>query len=106
MSREKERDSQELMRILIQPPKFEAGQIVSTPKALECVDRKEIQQALKRHLKGDWGDLHEDDKEANDLALESGDRLLSAYESKSGETFWIITEADRSVTTVLMPDDY
>ena len=53
-----------------------------------------------------WGDLDPEDRQANDLSLKDGSRLLSAYHSKDGTKFWIITEADRSVTTVLLPGDY
>ena len=65
-----------------------------------------IQTALKRHLRGDWGDLDKDDKTENELSLEKGFRLLSAYKGANGTKFWIITEADRSYTTVLLPSDY
>ena len=57
-------------------------------------------------MTGDWGELDEEDKTANDEALKTGERLLSAYKSATGTKFWIITEADRSVTTILMPEDY
>jgi len=63
-------------------------------------------EALQRHVAGDWGELDEEDKKANDGALQTGERLLSAYQSATGTKFWIITEADRSVTTVLLPEDY
>lgn len=60
---------------------------------------------FKRHVRGDWGDLDEQDKQANDKALQDGSRILSAY--GKGETkLWIITEADRSATTILRPDEY
>ena len=62
--------------------------------------------ALSRHVKGDWGELDEDDRQGNERSLREGYRLLSSYTSKSGTKFWIITEADRSVTTVLLPEDY
>ncbi len=61
---------------------------------------------LQRHLDGDWGDISEEDREANNLALQNGGRLLSAYRMGSGVKLWVITEADRSVTTVLLPDEY
>lgn len=66
---------------------------------------KFVANSLKRHQRHDWGDICEEDKQANDEALKAGDRLFSAY--KNGEDkIWIITEADRSVTTVLFPDEY
>ena len=74
--------------------------------ALANVSSQEIQRALQRHVIGDWGELDAEDKKTNDLALEFGERLLSAYKSASGTKFWIITESDRSVTTILLPEDY
>jgi hypothetical protein len=61
---------------------------------------------LQRHLDGEWGDISEEDREANNSALENGGRLLSAYRIGNGVKLWVITEADRSVTTVLLPDEY
>lgn len=82
------------------------GRTVATPAVLGTVSQPDIVAALRRHAAGDWGDVDPDDRAANDLALTSGGRLLSVYESVNGITFWVITEADRSVTTVLLPDDY
>jgi len=82
------------------------GMLVATPNALAHVNSGEIQKALQRHVIGDWGELDAEDKKANDEALQSGERLLSAYKTATGTKFWIITEADRSVTTVLLPEDY
>ncbi len=70
-----------------------------------------MQESLSRHLKGDWGEVDEEDKQTNDEALKQGDRLLSAYNDTrfpghGVSTIWIITEADRSVTTILFPDEY
>jgi len=61
---------------------------------------------MSRHHRGDWGDLDEEDKAANDQALIDGGRLFSAYHSATGIKVWIITEADRSATTVLLPSEY
>ncbi|WP_417850272.1 hypothetical protein [Thalassoglobus sp.] len=61
---------------------------------------------MQRHLSGDWGDCEPEDAIANDRAVSEGTRLFSVYHSSSGTKFWIITEADRSATTVLLPDDY
>lgn len=82
------------------------GNVVITPNALGLLTPADIQLGLQRHQSGDWGDLGEDDRKENDNALDNGTRLLSSYRSGSGVTFWIITEADRSVTTLLLPDDY
>jgi len=87
--------------------KFKLGQVVATPGALEELSREEISSALRRHASGDWGDLCKEDKKENELALKEGFRILSAYKSSgNGKKFWIITEADRSVTTVLLPEEY
>ena len=91
--------------ILASQLKFPLGQIVITPNALGKLASDEILNALDRHAQGDWGDLDKDDKLENDIALENGFRILSAYQS-NGIKFWIITEADRSSTCVLLPEDY
>lgn len=82
------------------------GQLTATPGVLRKVTSAEIQEALSRHRNGDWGDLSDADKELNDESLRNGSRLLSSYRAADGTAFWIITEADRSVTTVLLPDEY
>ena len=86
--------------------KFPLGQLVATPNALVHLTEGDILSALLRHQSGDWGDVCSDDRKENDLSLEKGFRLLSVYRASSGVKFWIITEAGREVTTVLMPDDY
>ncbi len=86
--------------------KFPCGRLLATPGVLAAVSRIEINRAIGRHLRGDWGILCESDKRLNDHAVKSGDRLLSAYEDRNGRKFWIITEADRSATTVLLPEEY
>ena len=85
---------------------FPLGRLVATPNALEHIPNPEILAALQRHLTGDWGDVDEHDREENELSLKEGFRLLSVYRSATGVKFWIITEADRSRTTVLLPEDY
>ena len=87
---------------------FPLGQIVATPGALEALERsgQSATEFLDRHSKGDWGAVDEHDRQANDEALISGERLLSAYQTKLGDRIWIITEWDRSVTTLLLPDEY
>jgi len=86
--------------------KFPLGRLVATPHALETLNADDVRTAIGRHAAGDWGDLCEEDLEANRFALDEGLRVLSAYEDRAGVKFWIITEADRSATTVLLPDDY
>lgn len=85
---------------------FPLGRLVSTPAALAAIPPDEIQAALSRHVQGDWGECCPEDWEENDLSLKQGFRLFSVYRSSAGTKFWIITEADRSATTVLLPADY
>ena len=86
--------------------RFDSGQVVATREAEARIPSLVMTLALSRHLNGDWGDVDEADKAANNRALRYGDRLLSVYHTPDGTRFWIITEADRSCTTVLLPDDY
>ncbi len=87
---------------------FEPGVIVATPGALELLARygKTPAEYLARHLAGDWGDLGPEDRRANDRALRDGTRLFSAYAISPLNALWIITEADRSATTLLLPEEY
>ena len=85
---------------------FYPGRLVATPGILEIVPYEELLNAYSRHLRCDWGELSDQDKQMNDLAVRSGERLLSAYQSSKGVKFWIITEADRSCTTFLLPEEY
>jgi hypothetical protein len=87
-------------------PKFLLGQVVATPNALNQIPNGEILTALNRHVRGDWGTLDKEDSDANEHALQKGGRLFSAYHSTQNVKFWIITEWNRSVTTVLLPMDY
>lgn len=86
--------------------KFQLGTFVITARAKEAVPMEEWLVSLRRHASGDWGDLCPEDKAINERALLQGQRLLSVYKTKLGVRYYIITEADRSVTTVLLPDDY
>ena len=90
----------------VQCASFPLGNVVITPNALDQLSPADIQRGLQRHQAGDWGELDYEDRQENDTALRTGLRLLSAYRADKGVTFWIITEADRSATTLLMPDDY
>ena len=96
------------MKVTIVDGKFEFGELVTTRGAAEKVPTKEMSDALYRHAAGDWGDLCEEDKKINEDGLdkENPGRLMSVYKTKKGTKFWIITEWDRSVTTVLLPDEY
>lgn len=87
------------------PAKFPLGQIVITTNAHENLSPEDIAEGLGRHSCGDWGNVCSEDAARNDQALIDDGRLLSAYGEGRGR-FWIITEWDRSVTTILMPEDY
>jgi hypothetical protein len=91
--------------IAIARPKFPLGQVVITTNAQAILDPADMQQGLSRHALGDWGEIPPEDIELNAFGLKHGERLFSAY-GVGGNRFWIITERDRSVTTVLMPGDY
>jgi len=87
---------------------FELGRIVATPGALQALEAAEQQPAefLDRHVNGDWGDLDDEDKQENEFSVRNGFRILSAYTTSAGDKIWIITEADRSATTLLLPEEY
>ena len=85
---------------------FSLGHTVMTATARECLDATDVLIALQRHARGDWGDIPAEDRAENELSITEGFRLLSPYKDRKGQTFWIITEADRSATTVLLPEDY
>jgi hypothetical protein len=90
-------------------PLFPLGHMVSTPGALEALTQEGSNglELLSRHVSGDWGDLCDDDKHENELSVKEGFRILSAYRlPRTGVKLWIITEADRSVTTFLLPEEY
>ena len=87
---------------------FALGRVVATPAALESISEsgEDGKTFLDCHARGDWGEVSADDWKINDEALIAGDRLLSAYTLKTGKRLWIITEADRSVSTLLLADEY
>jgi hypothetical protein len=90
-------------------PLFSLGQIVATPGALAALAKagQTPLEFLARHVRGDWGELTEEDRKENQLSLERGFRLLSSYRTDAGDTkLWVITESDRNVTTVLLPEEY
>ena len=86
---------------------FSLGRTVATPGVLAALEELGVAPAtlFARHHRGDWGDLSAEDAEANDRALEDGTRVFSAY-CVGAIKVWVITEADRSATTVLLPEDY
>ena len=86
--------------------RFPLGQTVITQGALAALTTQDVVTAIRRHSKGDWGDACPEDAQLNDAALKDGTRLFSVYTSSDGIRFWVITEADRSVTTFLLPEEY
>lgn len=87
---------------------FDLGHIVATPGALRALQRAEQLPAefLDRHTTGDWGELVDGDKQENEFSVRNGFEILSAYTTSAGDKIWIITEADRSATTLLLPEEY
>ena len=86
--------------------KFELGQVLITPGAHDDLELKDVMSSLVRHAGGDFGDVCEEDRELNEEAVEIGERILSSYHDRNGVKFWIITEWDRSATTILLPSEY
>ena len=92
---------------------FHLGRTIATPAALKAIQQagQSPAQFLDRHVRGDWGDLCNEDKQANEDALQDGARILSAYHTSTGQKIWIITEAcddhgRRAATTILLPEEY
>ena len=86
--------------------RFELGRVLITRSAEEALAPDDVWLALSRHARGDWGDLDAHDRRQNEQALRHGGRLFSAYRLGDGTRVWVITEGDRSATTVLLPEDY
>jgi hypothetical protein len=97
-----------MVAIVNHQPLFPLGHIVATPGAIEALNeaRQSPVEFLARHAQGDWGEVCADDKALNDEAVKDGSRILSAYRTKLGTKLWVITEADRSSTCLLQPDEY
>ena len=96
------------MQQLTKQPLFSLGKIVATPGALTALEKagQTPQEFIARHVCGDWGELSNEDRKENQFSLQRGFRLLSSYRTDANQKIWVITEADRSVTTVLLPEDY
>ena len=86
--------------------RFDVGRLCITRGANREIDRSEVDLALSRHKCGDWGLVSDEDRLENEFSLVHQFRLLSVYEDSKGKRFWILTEADRSATTVLLPEEY
>ena len=89
-------------------PRFTLGRIFATPAAVDVLNRAQVSPVdlLTRHLRGDFGDLAESDREQNERAVATGQRILSSYVLPNRQTVWLLTEPDRSATTFLLPGDY
>jgi hypothetical protein len=87
-------------------PKFPPGEVVISANASRQLTTEDVQTALQRHLRADWGDLAARDPVENERGLLQGCRLLSAYRSAQGARFWVITEPDHSQTRILLPEDF
>jgi hypothetical protein len=89
-------------------PLFSLGMVVGTQGAVQALEEagQGPQEFLDRHVRGDWGEVPEADQHENDFSLLHGFRILSAYTTNAGERIWVLTEADRSATTLLLPDEY
>jgi hypothetical protein len=94
------------MNLAVVESLFALGQLVITANAQASLHPDDILPALRRHAAGDWGDLCPEDKALNQEALATGQRLFSKYADRNGVAMYVITEHDRSVTTVLLPEDY
>lgn len=92
----------------VDPPRFSLGRVLATPGALALLDRTgmNVLMLLARHQSGDWGDVPREDAAENQFAVANGLRILSSYRTSPTERLWIITEADRSATTLLLPEEY
>jgi hypothetical protein len=91
---------------LVPIAKFRLGRIMTTPDALNSLTPSDILRGIQRHQAGDWGDVDGHDRQANECALIDGGRLWSVYHTPGGIKFWLITEADRSASTILLPENY
>jgi hypothetical protein len=89
-------------------PLFPLGQVVATPGAIAALKAAgELPfHHIARHVRGDWGEIPDEDREENELSLREGFRILSAYRTRLGTRLWVITEADRSSTCLLLPEEY
>jgi hypothetical protein len=89
-------------------PLFSLGRIVGTPGSLCALEKnnQSIAELLNRHSQGDWGELCDEDKAENEFSIKNGLRIMSAYSLEDKTKIWIITEADRSATTILLPEEY
>ena len=95
-----------MLPIVISESKFPLGHLVITQNALDVLDETSVAECVARHASGDWGELCDADRRENERALLCGLRLFSVYRDATGRKFYVISEHNRSVTTVLLPEDY
>ena len=96
------------MAAIVNGPRFELGQVVATPGALSALEvAKQVPlELLRRHVRGDWGEVSAEDAQENNLSVDRGSRVLSAYTLSTEVKIWVLTEADRSSTCILLPEEY
>jgi hypothetical protein len=89
-------------------PKFSLGRVVATPGALRALEQSNQSpfEFIERHQAGDWGELCEEDQKENEFSIRNDFRILSAYRTRKNVKLWVITEADRSSTCLLLPQEY
>jgi hypothetical protein len=92
----------------VKEPKFDPGTVVATSGAIGAMRDAKLEpiSLLTRHVRGDWGEVGAEDARENDLSVDQGLRILSAYALSTGVKVWVLTEADRSSTCILLPDEY
>ncbi|HYL15138.1 MAG TPA: hypothetical protein VEV41_19015 [Terriglobales bacterium] len=97
-----------MLILTIRSGRFPLGRLLATPGALEALEKasQQPEEFLDRHANGDWGELDSHDAKENEFSLQRSLRLLSSYTTAAGDKLWIITEADRSATTLLLPEEY
>ena len=98
--------NEEPMVIPVAGELFSFGQVAITAAAMQALSPDTVAEALSRHAKGDWGTVCKEDWDANDFALGEFGRILSTYQAENQTVFWIITEWNRTATTILLPSDY
>jgi hypothetical protein len=108
MGKETTTNQRNKIMVAIATPKFELGQVVQTAGAMQAAQNtgELFGQYLRRHIMGDWGECCADDVKENEWSLENGERLMSVYLMSDKTKIWVITERDRSVTTILLPSEY
>ena len=97
-----------MLLLIASKPLFSLGKVLltSATNAMFCEGSLDVSELINRHVSGDWSDMCDDDIESNKDAIANGFRVFSSYKLSESQNIWIITEADRSITTILLPDEY